>query len=70
MPDMNGKVFAEEVLHHRPDAGIIFMSGYLSEMFFIRNSNRKRLAFLKKPFTLKELAEKVKHVVAAAQQLM
>ena len=54
---MSGPEFAQEVLSQRPDARILFMSGYPAEAanqigFAVMNSN-----LLKKPFTRDELAK-------------
>ncbi len=69
MPDMNGKVLAEKIHALRPEAAIIFMSGYISEMLLSQQLESARIAFLKKPFTRWELAVSVRKVLEKSHHL-
>ncbi len=66
MPNMDGPTLAQHARVERPDMKIIFISGY-AEDAFRRNMDReaKEIDFLPKPFSLKQLAGKVKDVLAA-----
>ena len=65
MPGMDGPSLVEKVLEMRPGMKVILISGYAEEEF------RKKLhegdfSFLPKPFSLQELAERVKAVLEEA----
>ncbi|MCW5730723.1 MAG: PAS domain S-box protein [Alphaproteobacteria bacterium] len=63
MPNMDGPTLAREIRRRRPDLKIIFISGY-AEDAFRRNLDRDvEIDFLPKPFSLKQLAGKVKEVI-------
>jgi signal transduction histidine kinase len=65
MPGMNGPTFIAEVHKIYPKTKVIFMSGYAEEAFskaYGMEENFK-FNFLCKPFTLKQLASKVKEVL-------
>ncbi|WDM85673.1 response regulator [Ehrlichia sp. JZT12] len=60
MPKINGPEIVEEILKIKPDIKIIFISGYAEEVFNKHsNINASKINFLSKPFTLKQLTEKV-----------
>jgi two-component system cell cycle sensor histidine kinase/response regulator CckA len=62
MPEMDGPTLMKALRKDRPDIKIIFMSGYADEAFKKSLSEDENFSFLQKPFTLKELAAKVKEV--------
>ena len=63
MPNMDGPTLAKKVRSTWPDMKIIFISGY-AEDAFRRNLDRgAEINFLPKPFSLKQLAGKVKEVL-------
>jgi two-component system cell cycle sensor histidine kinase/response regulator CckA len=66
MPKMDGPTLSKKVNDLLPHIQTIFISGYTEDTF--RNSIDKntRIHFLQKPFTLKELATKVKEVLKGA----
>ena len=64
MPNMDGPSLVKEVLKQKPDLSVIFISGY-AEDTFRRDLEHRNAGFLPKPFTLKQLAEKVKEALAA-----
>lgn len=61
MPEMDGPTLAKEVLKTHPDLPIIFVSGYTEDRF--KDEIGDNAHFLPKPFTLQQLAEKVKKVL-------
>ena len=66
MPNMDGPTLVREVKKLRPDMAVIFMSGYAEEAFRRNDEKAEELHFLPKPFGLKQLAAKVKDVLAGA----
>ena len=64
MPGMDGHTFVNLVRHELPDIKVILMSGYAEETFRDEIGRDKTIHFLGKPFTLKDLASKVKEVLA------
>jgi two-component system, cell cycle sensor histidine kinase and response regulator CckA len=66
MPQMDGPTLVREVRALDPEIKVIFMSGYAEEGFRQRLDREPDIDFLAKPFTLKELAAKVKEVVGRA----
>ncbi len=62
MPGMNGPEMVEELLKTHPHVRLIFMSGYAEDVLN-HYQDKRQFDFLPKPFTLKQLASKVKEVV-------
>ncbi len=62
MPQMDGPTLIKRLRETRKDLKIIFISGY-AEDAFRKNLDAKNVNFLPKPFSLKQLAEKVKDVL-------
>ncbi|MBN8531456.1 MAG: response regulator [Alphaproteobacteria bacterium] len=63
MPGMNGPAMIEEIVKSHPDVKVIFISGYTEDAFAGTAHEGKDFNFLPKPFTLKQLAAKVKEVM-------
>ncbi|MEA2783296.1 MAG: two-component system, cell cycle sensor histidine kinase and response regulator CckA [Rhodospirillaceae bacterium] len=63
MPEMDGPALVERVRGQRPDMKVIFISGYAESAFREQASDGSQLHFLAKPFSLKQLAGKVKDVL-------
>jgi two-component system cell cycle sensor histidine kinase/response regulator CckA len=64
MPEMDGPTMVREARKSRPELPILFMSGYAEEQ--LRNSiDIDNVAFLPKPFSVQELAEAARRVLAA-----
>ena len=63
MPGMNGKVLAEKIANMSDSIKILFTSGYLEDYISHENIVLDEERFLQKPFTIKTLAEKVKHIL-------
>ncbi len=64
MPGMDGGTLAGKVREHRPDMKIILISGYSEDVIRGDVVNQPDTHFLPKPFSLKQLAEKVREVMA------
>ncbi len=65
MPGMNGPTMVEHILKQNPKLTVIFMSGYAEDAFINTYGSEREFNFLPKPFTLKQLAGKVKEVTTA-----
>lgn len=63
MPGMDGPTMAKKIREKSPDLKIIFMSGYTEDR--LKDHMGSNIFFLPKPFTLKQLAEKVKEALGA-----
>jgi len=63
MPKMDGPGLIREVREIVPDMKVIFISGYTEDAFRQRLDSGDRIHFLPKPFSLKQLAGKVKDVL-------
>jgi two-component system cell cycle sensor histidine kinase/response regulator CckA len=66
MPQMDGPTMAKKVKEINPDIKIIFISGYTEDAFEDELDRPEDFVFLQKPFSLKELAAKVKEVMDGA----
>lgn len=64
MPEMDGPTLLKELRHQNPDLKIIFVSGYPNEAFENSLDSGQQFAFLPKPFSLPQLAAKVKEELA------
>lgn len=67
MPGMDGPTLLKEGRALLGDARIVFISGYAEEQFSELLSEEPDVTFLPKPFTLAQLAEKVKSEIGDAQ---
>ena len=63
MPRLDGPSLVREVRQDRPKLKVIFISGYAEDSFRQRVGEEEGIHFLPKPFTLKQLAGKVKEVM-------
>ena len=61
MPNMDGPTLAQRVRQDFPHLKIIFVSGYTEDK--LKDHMGDNIYFLPKPFTLSDLAEKVKEVL-------
>ena len=64
MPKMDGPGLVREVRETHPQMKIIFISGYTEDSFRQRLDSDSNIHFLPKPFSLKQLASKVKEVIS------
>ena len=63
MPQMDGPSLIREVRKIDPGIKVIFISGYTEDAFRQRLDSDSDIHFLAKPFSLKQLAVKVKDVI-------
>jgi signal transduction histidine kinase/CheY-like chemotaxis protein len=63
MPVMDGVELVKQVHQILPDLSIIYISGYAEDSFRQKVGEEENIHFLPKPFSLKELARKVKDVM-------
>ncbi len=66
MPGMDGPTLLKQGRKMLGDAQIVFISGYAKEEFSELLADEPDVTFLPKPFTLAQLAEKVKSVIGEA----
>jgi two-component system, cell cycle sensor histidine kinase and response regulator CckA len=59
MPRLGGVELAARVRNARPDLRVLFLSGYPGDLVLRSEEERRRYAFMPKPFTSKTLALKV-----------
>jgi two-component system cell cycle sensor histidine kinase/response regulator CckA len=64
MPEMDGPTLLKELRTLNPDVKVIFISGYPDDVFKKSLDPNEQFAFLAKPFTLPQLAAKVKEELA------
>jgi two-component system cell cycle sensor histidine kinase/response regulator CckA len=65
MPQMDGTTLIERVRESQPDFKVILISGYAKEALGDRLNAASNINFLPKPFSLTQLAGKVKDVIEA-----
>jgi PAS domain S-box-containing protein len=63
MPGMSGRELAEEVLRQRPEARVLYMSGYTDDAVVVHGVVSAEVAFLQKPFTAASLARTVREAL-------
>jgi nitrogen-specific signal transduction histidine kinase/CheY-like chemotaxis protein len=68
MPEMSGRLLADQLLASRPDAKVLFMSGYTNNVVLDRGAEGTHMAFLQKPVTPSELHDKVRAVLDAQSE--
>ena len=64
MPEMNGPKLFHELRKRNPTIKMIFVSGYAEDAFEDDMPDPDTFDFLAKPFTLKQLVERVKETMA------
>ncbi|MDQ4124046.1 MAG: PAS domain S-box protein, partial [Actinomycetota bacterium] len=68
MPDVSGRELAEAVRRDRPDAGVLYMSGYTDQIVAEHGLFPDGDAFLPKPFTSDQLAHAVEGALRRARR--
>lgn len=63
MPEMDGPTMLSEIRKRGITSKFVFMSGYAEDAFERNLENPDDFAFIQKPFTLKQLVEKIKEVM-------
>jgi two-component system cell cycle sensor histidine kinase/response regulator CckA len=64
MPGLSGRELARELVKMRPQTKVLFLSGYSEDAVLHQGVLEPDTAFLQKPFTLQNLAKKVREVLA------
>jgi len=64
MPQMDGPTFINSIAGDYPDLKVIFISGYTEDSFRNRVKDEGNIEFLAKPFSLTDLAVRVKEVLS------
>ena len=65
MPEMNGRELAARLVEFLPSLRILYMSGYTANVIAHHGVIDEGLHFLQKPFSRKELAQKLRETLAA-----
>jgi len=63
MPEMNGRELFVKAAEKRPGLKVLFMSGYTDNVIAHRGVLDQGVAFIQKPFSVKDLAAKVREVL-------
>jgi len=67
MPGMGGRELAKRLLESRPQAKVLYLSGYTEDAIVQQGVLETETAFLQKPFTLQALSRKVREVLRGEQ---
>jgi two-component system cell cycle sensor histidine kinase/response regulator CckA len=67
MPQMDGPTLYKHIRERWPNMKVIFVSGYTEDRLREQFTSGETIFFLAKPFTLKQLASKVKEVLGEGQ---
>jgi two-component system cell cycle sensor histidine kinase/response regulator CckA len=68
MPGMSGPDMVKTISKDYPDIKVVFISGYGEDAFIESFGEERKFHFLSKPYTLKQLATKVKEVLEEKQE--
>ena len=63
MPGMNGRDLARHLTPLYPDIKLLFMSGYTANVIAHQGVLDEGVAFIQKPFSMTDLAEKLREVL-------
>jgi len=63
MPGIGGRELAKRLLQIRPNLAVLYLSGYTEDTILHQGVLGPGTAFLQKPFTLQNLARKVREVL-------
>ena len=63
MPDMNGRQLADALKAREPGLAILYVSGYTSALFGEFGILNDGEDFLQKPYSMRQLAERVREVL-------
>jgi two-component system, cell cycle sensor histidine kinase and response regulator CckA len=65
LPQMNGRVLAEQIKALHPSVKVLFTSGYTANMIVNHGILQQGIEFLPKPYSIMTLARRVREVLAA-----
>jgi hypothetical protein len=68
MPGIGGRELAKRILARRPNIKVLYLSGYTEDAIATQGALTPGTAFLQKPFTLQNLAKKVREVLRSQPQ--
>jgi two-component system, cell cycle sensor histidine kinase and response regulator CckA len=63
MPEMDGRDLAERMTGLYPDIKVLFVSGYTADVIAHHGVLDDGVAFIQKPFSMKDLTEKLREVL-------
>jgi DNA-binding NtrC family response regulator len=63
MPEMNGPDLVKRIISQYPEMKVLYMSGYVKNFISYQGILEKGMEYLQKPFTVIELARKVREVL-------
>lgn len=63
MPEMNGPQLAKHLISQHPEMKVLYMSGYVKNFISYQGILGKEMNYIQKPFTVNELARKVREVL-------
>jgi len=63
MPSMNGKELSERVVSLHPETKVLFTSGYCENIITHRSVLDQGVAFISKPYSVKDLGAKIREVL-------
>ena len=66
MPGMNGRDLAGHLTTLYPDIKLLFMSGYTANVIAHQGVLDEGVAFIQKPFSMADVAEKLREVLDTA----
>ena len=70
MPKMSGRELADRLLELNPQLKILFISGYTSDSAARHGILEGEMAFLQKPFGLRDLARKIREVLNTSRDVV
>jgi two-component system cell cycle sensor histidine kinase/response regulator CckA len=63
MPGMSGRELVQKLAQTRPEAKVLYLSGYTEDAIISDGSIESGTAFLQKPFSLQNLSQKVREIL-------
>ena len=63
MPEINGRELAEQLMTIAPNLKVLFMSGYTADVITQRGMLNEGMCFISKPFSMNDLATKVREAL-------
>jgi DNA-binding NtrC family response regulator len=67
MPDINGRKLADEAVRRRPELKVLYTTGYTNNAIIHNGVLDVGVHLITKPFTLEQLAAKVREVLSKAK---
>ncbi len=68
LPEMNGRELERHILKTNPGIGVLFMSGYTANVISHHGVLDEGVHFIQKPFTLKDVASKLRNTLDQKQK--